>query len=57
MHVYTTPMEHHNPMEPHATVAQWEGDRLTLHDATQYVSGVRETRSRRRSASLQTMSA
>lgn len=41
--VYTTPMQHHNPMEPHATIAQWEGDRLTLHDSTQYVSGVRET--------------
>lgn len=41
--VYTTPMEHHNPIEPHATIAQWEGDRLTLHDSTQYVSGVRET--------------
>ena len=40
---YSTPMEHHNPMEPHATVAQWSGDRLTLYDATQYVSGVRET--------------
>ncbi len=38
---YTTPLETHNPMEPHATVAQWEGDRLTLHDSTQYVSGVR----------------
>ena len=41
--VYTTPMEHHNPMEPHATVARWDGSRLTLYDATQYVSGVRET--------------
>ncbi len=41
--IYTTPMQHHNPLEPHATIAQWEGDRLTLHDATQYVSGVRET--------------
>jgi xanthine dehydrogenase YagR molybdenum-binding subunit len=40
---YTTPMQTHNPMEPHATVAHWEGDRLTLYDATQYVSGVRET--------------
>ncbi len=27
---YSTPMEHHNPMEPHATVALWEGERLTL---------------------------
>ena len=41
--VYRTPMEHHNPMEPHATLAQWDGGRLTLYDATQYVSGVRET--------------
>jgi xanthine dehydrogenase YagR molybdenum-binding subunit len=41
--VYTTPMEHHNPMEPHATIAAWDGDHLTLYDATQYVSGVRNT--------------
>jgi xanthine dehydrogenase YagR molybdenum-binding subunit len=41
--VYTTPMETHNPMEPHATLAQWDGDRLTLHDATQGVSGVKQT--------------
>ena len=31
---YTTPVEHHNPMEPHATIALWEGDgdnrRLTV---------------------------
>jgi xanthine dehydrogenase YagR molybdenum-binding subunit len=40
--VYTTPIEHHNPMEPHATVAAWAGDQLTLYDATQYVSGVKE---------------
>ena len=39
--VYTTPIEHHNPMEPHATVAQWSGDTLTLHDATQNVGGCR----------------
>ena len=35
---YTTPVEHHNPMEPHATIAQWEGDRLTVYDASQGVS-------------------
>ena len=40
---YTTPMQTHNPMEPHATVAQWTGGKLTLYDATQYVSGVRRT--------------
>src|SRR6185295_19183774 len=41
--VNTTPVEHHNPMEPHATIAAWQGDRLTLHDATQNVGGVRTT--------------
>ena len=41
--VYTTPMEHHNPMEPHGTIAAWEGERVTLYDATQFVGGVRET--------------
>ncbi|MGI9025241.1 MAG: xanthine dehydrogenase family protein molybdopterin-binding subunit [Burkholderiaceae bacterium] len=40
---YSTPFEHHNPMEPHATIASWEGDQLTLYDATQYVSGVKNT--------------
>ncbi len=40
---YSTPLEHHNPMEPHATVAVWEGDMLTLYDSTQYVSGVKNT--------------
>jgi xanthine dehydrogenase YagR molybdenum-binding subunit len=33
-----TPVEHHNPMEPHATVAAWNGDRLTIYDATQGVT-------------------
>jgi len=37
-HVYWTPYEVHNPMEPHATIAVWDGpDRLTLYDATQGV--------------------
>lgn len=40
---YSTPIEHHNPMEPHATIAAWEGDQLTLYDSTQYVDGVRNT--------------
>ncbi|WP_277184761.1 xanthine dehydrogenase family protein molybdopterin-binding subunit [Caballeronia sp. BR00000012568055] len=39
--VYTTPYEHHNPMEPHATVARWDGPNLTLYDATQGVSGAK----------------
>ncbi|SFU89239.1 xanthine dehydrogenase family protein molybdopterin-binding subunit [Pseudoduganella namucuonensis] len=41
--LYTTPIENHNPMEPHATIAAWEGDTLTLYDSTQNVSGVRKT--------------
>ncbi|MEE3064376.1 MAG: xanthine dehydrogenase family protein molybdopterin-binding subunit [Actinomycetota bacterium] len=42
--IYTTPLEHNSPMEPHATIALWEahGPRLTLHDATQGVHVVRE---------------
>ncbi len=34
---YVQPREHHNAMEPHATVAQWQGDKLTLWDKTQWV--------------------
>ncbi|MGP4015782.1 xanthine dehydrogenase family protein molybdopterin-binding subunit [Saccharopolyspora sp. 5N708] len=29
---------HHNPIEPSATTAVWDGDRLTLYDATQGVA-------------------
>ncbi|MET0463382.1 MAG: xanthine dehydrogenase family protein molybdopterin-binding subunit [Chitinophagaceae bacterium] len=37
-HTYSTPVEHHHPMEPHATVALWDNsDQLTLYDATQGV--------------------
>ena len=32
---YRTPAEHNHPMEPHATIAAWQGDTLTLYDATQ----------------------
>jgi xanthine dehydrogenase YagR molybdenum-binding subunit len=36
--VYTTPVYHHNPMEPHATTALWGSDgSLTVYDATQGV--------------------
>jgi xanthine dehydrogenase YagR molybdenum-binding subunit len=38
---YVQPSRHHNPMEPSATLAQWNGDTLTLVDATQWVYGVR----------------
>ncbi len=41
---YTTSTENHHPMEPHATVAVWEGtDKLTIYDATQGVKGAQGT--------------
>jgi xanthine dehydrogenase YagR molybdenum-binding subunit len=40
---YSTPYQHHNPMEPHATLAWWEGDKLNVYDATQYITGDRAT--------------
>ena len=40
---YTTPIQNHNPLEPHATVAWWEGDKLNLYDSTQYIRGVKST--------------
>jgi xanthine dehydrogenase YagR molybdenum-binding subunit len=38
---YVTPIQHHNPMEPHATIAWWEGEKLNVYDSTQYISGVK----------------
>lgn len=38
---YTTPVEVHNPMEPHATLATWDGEKLQVYDATQGISGVK----------------
>ena len=38
---YTIPIEHHNPMEPHAAIAVWDGEKLTLFDKSQGVHGVR----------------
>jgi xanthine dehydrogenase YagR molybdenum-binding subunit len=34
---YTIPVEVHNPMEMHATIAHWEGEKLTLYATTQGV--------------------
>jgi xanthine dehydrogenase YagR molybdenum-binding subunit len=41
-HQYVIPRENHNPIELHATVAAWEGDRLTLWDKTQWVNNTSE---------------
>jgi xanthine dehydrogenase YagR molybdenum-binding subunit len=35
---YTTPLQSHAMMEPHATLATWEGDKLTLHTANQMLN-------------------
>lgn len=39
---YTTEAQHHNCLEPHGCVAQWDGDRLTLWDSNQGGHGIRE---------------
>ncbi|OBG23516.1 xanthine dehydrogenase [Mycolicibacterium celeriflavum] len=39
---YSTPHEHNNPMEPHACIALWDNDTLTLWDSTQGVHAVRK---------------
>ncbi|MDB4914230.1 MAG: aldehyde oxidase and xanthine dehydrogenase molybdopterin binding protein [Gemmatimonadetes bacterium] len=41
--LYTTPIENHNPMEVHNTVAHWDGDSLTLYESTQGITSVRQT--------------
>jgi xanthine dehydrogenase YagR molybdenum-binding subunit len=38
---YTTAMYHHNPMEPHSTIATWTDDGLTIYCSSQ---GVHRTR-------------
>ena len=40
---YTTPAEHNNPMEPHATIAVWESGGLTLYDSNQGAWRVAQT--------------
>lgn len=38
---YTTSIEHHQPMAPHATVAVWDADdKLTIYNESQIVNGV-----------------
>jgi xanthine dehydrogenase YagR molybdenum-binding subunit len=39
---YTTPIQNHNPMEPHATIASWDGDKLNVYDATQGITSVQQ---------------
>jgi xanthine dehydrogenase YagR molybdenum-binding subunit len=39
---FTTPGHNHNALEPHATTAAWDGDRLVVHEGTQNVAWVRD---------------
>jgi xanthine dehydrogenase YagR molybdenum-binding subunit len=38
-HTFTIARDYHNPIELPSTIAQWDGDRLTLWDKTQWVQG------------------
>jgi xanthine dehydrogenase YagR molybdenum-binding subunit len=38
---YDMARENHNPMEPHATVAAWDGEKLTLWSKSQFVTNER----------------
>lgn len=37
---YETPIEHHQPLEPHSTIAVWEGGNLTVYNGSQIVGAV-----------------
>ncbi|WP_030609656.1 xanthine dehydrogenase family protein molybdopterin-binding subunit [Streptomyces fulvoviolaceus] len=39
---YQQARAHHNAMEPHATIARWDGDKLTLWDKTQWPIGIQK---------------
>jgi xanthine dehydrogenase YagR molybdenum-binding subunit len=39
---FTTPMHHHNALEPHATTAAWDGDKLTVHEGSQNIDWTRQ---------------
>ncbi|MFD1256675.1 xanthine dehydrogenase family protein molybdopterin-binding subunit [Mucilaginibacter terrae] len=40
---YHTPIEHHHPMEPHSTVAVWEGDKVILYNGSQVINGAQNS--------------
>jgi xanthine dehydrogenase YagR molybdenum-binding subunit len=43
---YSTPDQSHVMMEPHSTLALWEGEKLTLWTSNQMIAGARRTMSR-----------
>jgi xanthine dehydrogenase YagR molybdenum-binding subunit len=40
--IYTTPYQHQSPMEPHATMAVWDGSKLIVHTAAQLTGSPQE---------------
>ncbi|MGM9319969.1 xanthine dehydrogenase family protein molybdopterin-binding subunit [Deinococcus aquaticus] len=41
---YDTPTQHHNPMEMHAVIADWDGDeRVTIYEPTQWMQSAQGT--------------
>jgi xanthine dehydrogenase YagR molybdenum-binding subunit len=40
---YSNGYQNHNPMEPHAALAIWEGDRLTVHASQQQIVNARQS--------------
>ena len=38
---YATPIEVHSPIEPHATIAVWDGPNVTFYESTQSLDGYR----------------
>jgi xanthine dehydrogenase YagR molybdenum-binding subunit len=40
---YYTPAQHHNPIELFTTTCVWEGDRLTVHEPSQFVFGLKNS--------------
>jgi xanthine dehydrogenase YagR molybdenum-binding subunit len=45
-HTYRTPAYHNNPMEPHASTAQWRDGQLVVHDSNQGSTVVAQTLAR-----------
>jgi xanthine dehydrogenase YagR molybdenum-binding subunit len=40
---YSTPTQHHNPMELYSTTAVWHGDELTIYEPSQFVYGLKNS--------------
>ncbi len=40
---YVTPVETHNPIELHSTIAHWDGDSYSFYETSQAVSNHRGT--------------